>query len=102
MRASDRVAVEGATCQVAGRELRVVNLSLGGFFVEDPEGALPPGQFVACVLRLPRAGEPLGLVGKVAWRREGDAKPAGYGVQITRIELREKLALVDWLRRQGD
>jgi Tfp pilus assembly protein PilZ len=42
------------------------------------------------------------VVGQVVWRHEPDAaasRTAGFGVRITRIELRDKLALIDWLRR---
>lgn len=102
MRASDRFAAVGVACRLAGRELRVANLSVGGFFVQTDDAAPPPGQFVELELCLgPRT--PLRLVGKVAWRHEPSAgtapRPAGFGVSITRIELRDKLALLDWLRR---
>lgn len=102
MRASDRFEVVDVVCRLSGRELRVANLSVGGFFVQTDEAAPPPGQFAEFELCLgPRA--PLRLVGKVAWRHApaGGAarRPAGFGVSITRIELRDKLALLDWLRR---
>lgn len=101
MRASDRFVVADVVCRLAGRELRVANLSVGGFFVQADEAAPPPGQFVELELGLGTRA-PFRLVGKVVWRHEpaeDAAGPAGFGVHITRIELRDKLMLVDWLRR---
>jgi hypothetical protein len=99
VRASDRFDVAGVTCRLTGRELKVRNLSVGGMFVEDAHGAPPPGQFVELELRLDTRAA-FRLVGKVTWRRDADpALPSGFGVQITRIALRDKLALVDRLRR---
>ena len=102
MRASDRFAVADVACLLAGRALRVANLSVGGFFVQTDNAAPPPGQFVELELSLGRRA-PFRVVGAVVWRHEPSAEatpqPAGFGVRITRIELRDKLALVDWLRR---
>jgi Tfp pilus assembly protein PilZ len=93
--------VADVTCRLAGRDLRVANLSVGGFFVQTEDGAPPPGQFVELELRL--GSRPASrVVGQVVWRHEPDAaasRTAGFGVRITRIELRDKLALIDWLRR---
>ncbi len=102
MRASDRFDVADVTCRLTGRALRVKNLSVGGLYVEDHETAPPPpGQFVELELRL--AGHPaFRLVGKVAWRRDArGTSPGGFGVQITQIGLRDKLALIHRLRRQA-
>ncbi len=100
MRASDRFDVPGATCRLADRVLPVRNLSVGGVFVEDEGTPPPPGQFVEVELRLGRRA-PFRLVGKVVWRREREGDQAGgFGLQITRIEMRDKLALIDCLRRQ--
>lgn len=102
MRGSDRFAVADVVCHVSGRALRVADLSLGGFFVQADDGAPPPGQFVELDLCL-GARAPLRVVGRVAWRDEtGRRKGAGrkgFGIQIVRIDLRDKLTLVDWLRR---
>lgn len=101
MRDKDRFRLEEATCRVDEREHAVANLSLGGFFVVA-ESPLPVGQVVA--LRLTVAGRALDVVAKVAWANAGEDRkqpglPNGYGVKITRIDLGDKLALVEIVRR---
>jgi Tfp pilus assembly protein PilZ len=62
------------------------------------------GQVVA--LRVMVADREIPIVGKVAWVNERDAPrqpdlPPGFGVAITRIDLTDKLALVEILRRRS-
>jgi Tfp pilus assembly protein PilZ len=103
MRSKDRIALEDARCLLDGESLEVANLSLGGFFVAT-EKPLISGQVLA--LRLQVAGRDIALFGKVAWVNEKDAPrrpglPPGFGVAITRIELPDKVALVEILRRHA-
>lgn len=103
MRSKDRIALDDARCVLDGESLAVANLSLGGFFVATDK-PLIAGQVVA--LRLQVAGRDIPLFGKVAWVNEKDAPrqpglPAGFGVAITRIELPDKVALVEILRRHA-
>ena len=84
-----------------GAALPVANLSLGGFFVAT-ETPLIAGQVVA--LRLQVAGRDIPIFGKVAWVNAREEPrhaelPPGFGVAITRIDLADKVALVDILRR---
>ena len=86
-----------------GETLPVADLSLGGFFVAT-DRPLITGQVVA--LRLRVADREIPLFGKVAWVNERDAPrraglPPGFGVAITRIDLTDKVALVDILRRSA-
>ena len=103
MRSKDRITLEDARCLLDGESLDVANLSLGGFFVASGK-PLIVGQVVA--LRLQVAGRDIPLFGKVAWVNERDAPrqpslPPGFGVSITRIELPDKVALVEILRRHA-
>lgn len=97
------MAVDDARCVLDGEGLPIKNLSLGGFFVAT-ERPLILGQVVA--LRVQVADREIPVVGKVAWVNERDsprqpALPAGFGVAITRIDLGDKLALVEILRRRS-
>jgi Tfp pilus assembly protein PilZ len=101
LKSRDRVRLDDARCLLDGQALPVANLSLGGFFVET-ETPLIAGQVVA--LRLQIAGRDIPIFGKVAWVNARDERrhaelPAGFGVAITRIDLADKVALVDILRR---
>jgi Tfp pilus assembly protein PilZ len=103
MKSRDRVTVEDARCMLDGESLPLKNLSLGGFFVAT-DRPLILGQIVA--LRVLVAGREIPVVGKIAWVNERDAPrqpamPPGFGVAITRIELTDKVALVDILRRRS-
>jgi Tfp pilus assembly protein PilZ len=103
MKSRDRLTVDHARCMLDGEALPVENLSLGGFFVAT-ERPLILGQIVA--LRVLVVDREIPVVGKVAWVNEKDAPrqpglPPGFGVAITRIELPDKLALVEILRRRS-
>jgi hypothetical protein len=78
----------------------VANLSLGGFFVAAGH-PLPLGQVVSMRLHLPARAVALDVA--VAWRNEVEAPrnpalPGGFGVAIRRIDMADKLALVEYLR----
>ena len=101
MKSRDRVHLADARCVLDGEDLPVANLSLGGFFVAT-ERPLLAGQIVA--LRLKVGGRDLPIFGKVAWVNGVDAPqhaelPPGFGVSITRIDLADKVALVEILRQ---
>ena len=101
MKSRDRIRLDDARCLLDGQALPVANLSLGGFFVAT-ETPLIAGQVVA--LRLQVGGRDIPIFGKVAWVNAYDEPrqpelPAGFGVAITRIDLADKVALVDILRR---
>lgn len=103
MKGSDRFALPGATCRVDDQEWPIADLSLGGFFVISNASPPLPGQVLSLELRLPGRA-PLALRGKVTWLNGGATRPratlpAGYGVQITRIDMTAKLVLVEILRR---
>ena len=101
MKSRDRVHLEDARCVLDGEALPVANLSLGGFFVATGRPLLA-GQIVA--LRLQVGGREIPIFGKVAWVNGADAPrhtdlPPGFGVAITRIDLADKVALVEILRQ---
>ena len=103
MKSGDRLPVDDARCILDGEGLPIKNLSLGGFFVAT-DRPLINGQIVA--LRVLVADRDIPIVGKVAWVNEKDAPrqaelPPGFGVSITRIDLTDKLALVEILRRRS-
>ena len=103
MKSRDRLSLDDARCMLDGEGLPIKNLSLGGFFVAT-DRPLILGQIVA--LRVMVAEREIPVVGKVAWVNERDAPrqpalPTGFGVAITRIDLSDKLALVEILRRRS-
>src|SRR5216683_6900101 len=61
----ERYNIDGITCELDGRTLPVVNMSLGGFFAAG-EALPPPGQIVEIRLRLPGGISVSGLA-RVAW-----------------------------------
>lgn len=101
MKSRDRITLDDARCLLDGEALPVANLSLGGFFVATDK-PLITGQVVA--LRLQVGSRDIPIFGKVAWVNARDDRrhaelPPGFGVSITRIDLADKVALVDILRR---
>ena len=80
---------------------RVVNLSVGGFFVETP-APLPKGHSARFELQMP-GGRSVSLTGVVTWVNEPSAPmklqtPPGFGVKIHRIAFPDKMALLALLR----
>lgn len=105
MKASDRYFVEGVSCSLGGREMRVANLSVGGLFAACEDDPPPPGQVVSLKLRL---GErpPFEVLARVTWiNRPGQPGvrhlPKGFGVKVTKIAFPDKLAILDLLKRLG-
>jgi Tfp pilus assembly protein PilZ len=101
MKSRDRLRLEDARCVLDGEALPVANLSLGGFFVATDRPLLA-GQVVALQLRVGQREIP--IFGKVAWVNGTDTPrhaelPTGFGVSITRIDLADKVALVEILRQ---
>lgn len=101
MKGTDRYQVEGVSCRLSERTLKVVNLSVGGFFVESPE---PPAQGLSLSLELaiPRR-PPVRIVGMVTWINDPRTPrnkhlPPGFGVKILRISFTDKMALLGLLR----
>jgi hypothetical protein len=102
VRGSDRYYVDGVSCRIDGSTLPVVDLSTGGFFVATER---PPVQSPVVELELalgPRP--PFRILGRVSWvngpvKTRSAVLPPGFGVQITRIDFTDKLAIVDMLRR---
>jgi len=101
MKGSDRYRLDGVSCRVGAHRWRVVNLSVGGFFVEASE-PLPKGHSARFELALP-GGRNVTLTGLVTWVNEPHAPlkpetPPGFGVKIHRIEFPDKMTLLAVLR----
>jgi len=102
VRGSDRYFVKGVSCRLYGSTFPVVDMSVGGFFVASEHPPLP-NPLVEVELALgPRRS--FRLIGRVSWvnnakRVKSRVLPPGFGVQITRIDFTDKLAIVDMLRR---
>jgi Tfp pilus assembly protein PilZ len=102
MKATDRYLVSDIACQLNGRVMPVLNLSVGGFFIATDDPPIP-GQVVGLELRLPKR-PPFEVLAKVTWiNRPDTAKarglPLGFGVKITQIAFPHKLAILDLLKR---
>jgi PilZ domain-containing protein len=102
MKGSDRFFVDGVVCRIHGTALRVANLSVGGMFVAT-ELPLIAGQIVEVELVL-KDRPPFAALARVSWVNEpphlkAPDLPHGAGIQITRIGMADKLALVDFLKR---
>ena len=104
MKGTDRYFVDGVICRLEGRDLRVANMSVSGMFAAT-EQPLPPGQVVELELQL---GDrpPFSVLARVTWVNDPAAPraphlPQGFGVQITRIALPDKVAIVDLLKRMA-
>ncbi|PYQ21864.1 MAG: hypothetical protein DMF81_14095 [Acidobacteria bacterium] len=102
MKATDRFVIEGVTCELDGRRLKVANLSISGLFAIT-DLALMPGQHVEMVLRLPDR-EPFEVLGVVSWTNDPASPrapdlPQGLGIRLTRIALPDKVTLLDLLKR---
>ncbi len=104
MKASDRFQAGPvrATCRCCGRSYDVLNLSLGGFFLSG-EAHPRVGETMRLDVVLP--DEVTVTVGaSVAWTNEGEERrapelPMGFGVRITNIDMVQKIALIQFLRR---
>jgi hypothetical protein len=102
LKSTDRFLVEGVSCAVHGQTLPVVNLSVSGFFAATASPP-PAGEILQLDLALP-ARPAFRVMGKVVWINQGDraraaSLPGGFGFQITRIALPDKIAILDFLKR---
>jgi hypothetical protein len=103
MKGTDRYRVKGVSCRIGERQLEIVNLSVGGFFVACTEAPLLPGESLGLELVLPGGRGSVKIMGVVAWLNERvaprmPALPTGFGVRIARIGFAEKMALLAFLR----
>jgi hypothetical protein len=102
VKSGDRFFIQGITCEYDGQVLPVANVSVGGLFVAT-ELPLLVGQVLE--LHLGLAGrDPFRVLARVSWFNDPDSPkapdlPQGFGIQITRIGLADKLAIVDVLKR---
>lgn len=101
LKGSDRYEVAGAVCRIGDEERPVLNLSVSGLFVAS-DTPPPPGLVVELELAL-GTRPPFRLLGKITWVNDpltGRAPqlPRGFGVQVTRIALEDKLAIVAALK----
>jgi Tfp pilus assembly protein PilZ len=104
MKGSDRYFVDGVVCRLQGQDLRVANMSVSGLFAAT-ENPLPSGQVVELELQLAER-PPFMVLARVTWVNDPAAPraphlPQGFGVQITRIALPDKLAIVELLKRMA-
>ena len=102
LKGSDRYVVEDVLCRLDGQVLQVLNLSVSGLFVAA-ETPLPAGQVIELELAL-GGRPPFRVLAKVTWVNDplsGKAPqlPRGFGVQITRIALPDKVAIVEALKQ---
>ncbi len=102
MKAGDRYVLDGVVCRVNGSVKPVANLSVGGFFVISEQAPMA-SQVVELELTLAER-PPFRVLAKVCWINDPGSPrstdlPQGFGVQITRIDFADKLAIVDLLKR---
>jgi hypothetical protein len=101
LKGTDRYVVEGVLCRLDGQVLHVLNLSASGLFVAT-EVPLPAGQRIELELALGGLA-PFRVLGKVTWvnepvGRKAPQLPCGFGVQITKIALQDKLLIIERLK----
>ena len=105
MKATERYFVDGVSCTLkGGPSLPVANLSVGGLFAATDRPPLE-GQVLALAVTL---GErpPFTIVGEVTWINDPQSPrapelPQGFGIKIKQIDMADKLAILDLLRRNG-
>jgi Tfp pilus assembly protein PilZ len=104
MKGNDRYQIPGLTCTIDGNALPVVNLSVGGFFVESSEPLLL-GRTVTAVLGV-RDGMAFEVTAKVAWinctvRPRVPHLPPGFGLKIQRMRFRDRMEVLRVLGEAG-
>jgi hypothetical protein len=102
LKGTDRFLVDGVHCRIGGQTLDVLNLSVSGLFVAT-ETPLPAGQVIELEVLLPER-DPFRVLGKITWinepiSRKAPLLPRGFGVQVTRIAMADKLAILDVLKQ---
>ena len=103
MKATDRYFVEDVSCALqGGPPLPVANLSVGGLFAATDQ---PPMEGQVLALAVSLGNRPtFSLVGQVTWINDPQSPrapdlPQGFGIRIQQIEMADKLAILDLLRR---
>ena len=104
MKGNDRYQIPGLTCTIDGHALPVVNLSVGGLFVESSE-PLSLGRAVTAVLGV-RDGVAFEVTAKVAWvnavvRPRVSHLPPGFGLKIQRMRFRDRMEILRILGEAG-
>jgi Tfp pilus assembly protein PilZ len=104
MKGNDRYQIPGLTCTIDGHAMPVVNLSVGGFFVES-SSPLSPGQAVTAVLGV-KDGVAFEVSAKVAWvngvvRPRVSHLPPGFGLKIQRMRFRDRMEILRILGEAG-
>jgi len=101
LRSTDRYVLEGIRASLYGQEVTVADVSVGGLFVVTKRPPLPG---TALVLELAIDDrDPFEIGGSVVWvnlpsDRKADRLPEGFGFQIRKIALVDKLTIVNRLR----
>src|SRR5260221_8883070 len=104
MKGNDRYQIPGLTCTIECRTLPVVNLSVGGVFVES-SAPLPLGQTVTALLGV-RDGVAFEVTAKVVWINEEVRPrvahlPPGFGLKIQRMRFRDRMEILRVLGEVG-
>ncbi len=101
MRSTDRYVLEGIRANLNGHKVTVADVSVGGLFLATRRPPLPG---TALVIELAIEGHPpFEIGGSVVWVNaspglRAQRLPEGFGFQIRKIALIDKLALVNRLR----
>jgi hypothetical protein len=102
LRSTDRFVLDGIRASLYGQGVDVADISVGGLFVATPSLPLPG---TALILELVIEGHPpFEVGGSVVWvntspERRAARLPDGFGFQIRKIALVDKLTLVNRLRQ---
>jgi Tfp pilus assembly protein PilZ len=104
MKGNDRYQIPGLTCTIDGHASPVVNLSVGGVFVESSE-PLPVGRSVTALLGV-RDGVAFEVSARVAWvnavvRPRVSHLPPGFGLKILRMRFRDRMEILRILGETG-
>jgi Tfp pilus assembly protein PilZ len=101
LRSTDRYVLEGIRASFYGRDVVVADVSVGGLFVATSRPPLPGTALTLALVIDDR--QPFEVGGSVIWvnlpdERKTDRLPEGFGFQIRKIALVDKLAIVSRLR----
>jgi hypothetical protein len=102
MHYSDRYILSDARAWLSGAPVSVGNVSVGGMFICTP---LPPTPGTQVALTVEVDSHPAFVAqGTVVWTNRGDVRkaphlPEGFGFQIRRVALQDKLFLVQRLKK---
>jgi Tfp pilus assembly protein PilZ len=102
LRSTDRYVLEGIRASLYGRDVTVADVSVGGIFVVTNRPPLP-GTALTLALVIDDQ-QPFEIGGSVVWvnlpdERRAARLPEGFGFQIRKITLVDKLAIVNRLRQ---